>query len=901
MWRLALTIALPLLVMAGVPPESAHPACETVLPEIKAWVGEHQMDGQDVRDQMMDRIDGLLTRYQNDASPCVSNLWLARVLLSQVSEQPEEVLRVSSAYLARPRDGTDPVGLARIHSARATTLAEMGLMVRAGQDYQAAAALVPSLPAGLASLTLRDYASHALQRRDWATADEALGRAYRILTDSLSVDPAGMRRRLGRLAVDRASVIEARLRDERDPARRIRVAQQLVAMADTAAAILAEPQDADQTRILYDQAFRALVLSYRGHGEAALGRHSDAAATSAEAVALLNSGVRDINPYLATQVWDGRAYTERLRGDLAAAARSATTSREEALAVGDEKSEADAIAELGTIAEQAGRLGEAERWYREAAAYRDVEWQRARFQDWSAAQFSSLQEAYSGLTRVLAAQGRAAEAFAVLDGARARALRDMRVNASRRARLDADTRAGVDSLIGVVRSERVALLAAGLTPSARARAERHISIVQQRIDYEEGTTDREQAPVSLGRLRQVLRDQHRTLVSYLVGDRETIAFVVTADTLVARVLPTSHLDLHRLMQEAGGPWQPDGPDAAVRLEPLHDLHERLIRPLRDVLPERGGIVVIPDGLLADLPFEMLVEAPAQDYTNARYLVRRQPVSTDLAAALIVEDAGGASENPPLDLVAFGRSRFDGAGGRWRGGPVLTNLPNVVGEIGRVRDRIGNRETALDEDATEARFMAHASRARVVHVASHAEADPAYPLYSRIHLWDDPDADDDGILHLFEFQDIRLPADLVVLSGCSTAAGRAHAGEGTIGLQYGVRAAGARAAVATLWPVDDRATAEIIDAFYEGLEEGLPKDRALQRAQVAYLDSHTGAEASPFYWAAAVLSGSPAPIPLQEPAPVWPWSVGAVVLAAGAGGLAWRSRRRPASGHTRADA
>ena len=897
MWRIALTLALPLLVMAGGPPGSSGPTCEAVLPEVKAWVGEHQMDGQDVRDQMMARIDSLLARYRADASPCVSNLWLARVLLSQISEQPEDVLRLSAAYLARPVGRTDSVGVARIHSVRATTLAEMGLMVQAGQDYQAAAALVPSLPAGLASLTLRDYASHALRRRDWVAANAALDQAHRILTDSLAADPAGMRRRLGRLAVDRAAALEVRLRYERDPARRRGVARRLVDMADTAAVILSEPQDADQTRIVYDQAFRALVLSYRGVGEAELGRHGQAQATLAEAIALLSPGVRDINPYLEPEVWHRRAVTERVRGDLSAAVRSATLAREAAAAVGDETQEADAIVELGSIAERLGRLDEAERWYREAAAYRDVEWQRARFQDWSAALFGSVQQAYGGLTRVLVAQGRAAEAFAVLDGAHARALRDMRINASRRARLAGDARADVDSLIGVLRSERAALLDVDLTTSGRARAERRISILQEQIDQKEGTTDRDQAPVSIARLRSVLRAQDRALVSYLTGDRGTIAFVVTADTLVARALPTTALDIQRLMQRAGGPWRAGRPDAAVRLGPLHALHERLVRPLRDVLPARGGLVVIPDGLLADLPFEMLVEAPAQDYASARYLVRRQPVSTDLAAALIVADAGPAAGTPPLDLVAFGRSRFEGPNGlrRGRSGSELGDLPNVVEEIRSIRGRVGNRETALDADATEARFVARAGSARVVHIASHAEADPAYPLHSRIYLWDDPDDDDDGILHLFEFQDLRLPADLVVLSGCSTAAGPAHAGEGTIGLQYGVRAAGARAAVATLWPVDDRATAEILDSFYKGLADGLPKDRALQQAQVAYLDRHTGAAASPFYWAAAVLSGSPTPIPLRAPAPVWPWSVGAVALAAGAGGLAWRSRRRTATG------
>lgn len=456
-------------------------------------------------------------------------------------------------------------------------------------------------------------------------------------------------------------------------------------------------------------------------------------------------------------------------------------------------------------------------------------------------------------------------------------------------------RGRIDSLLDAVHTERLALLGDTLEPEERALVALRVSRLQARIAAETDDVAPGFDGLDLPRLQRTLRAQARTLVSYVVGERETLAFVVTADTLVARTLPTTGLDVRRLMRRAGGPWKSGGPDAAVRLGPLHELHERLVRPIRDVLPGRGALVVIPDGPLADLPFEMLVEAPAEDYETARFLVRRQAISTDLAAALIVDDADRPEADFAFDLVAFGRGRFDGAGGTWRGrsGPLLANLPNVAREIARVRGRIGNRRTALDADATEARFRAEARRARIVHVASHAEADPVFPLYSRVYLWNDPEADDDGIVHLFELQGLRLPADLVVLSGCSTAAGQAQAGEGTVGLQYGVRAAGARAALATLWPVDDQATAEIVDTFYEGLAAGLPKDRALQRAQVAFLDRHEGADASPYYWASAVLSGSPAAVPVHAPTPVWPWGLGAAALLAGAGGLAWRARRRPA--------
>ena len=880
------------LLLAGAGPTPSARSCEAVLPDVKAWMGEHLLDSQAARDGMAARLDGLLAQHRGTQSACVSNLWLARAQIGQVSEQREDVLRLTAAYLAQPGVEADPVGVARMHGVRATTFAELGRVVPAGQDYAAAVAFVPQLPAGIAAVALRDYASHALLRKNWTAADGALGRARRILTDSLAADPPGMRRRLGRLASDQTVALEVWLREVREPARRLAIARRLVAAADTAAAILGEQIDADRTRTAADQSQRALALSQRGYGEAVLGEHAAAAASEAAAQAELTPEAREVNPTIPVVVSLFASEAEQMRGDLAAALASARRSRAEAAAVGDANGEANALIQAAAIDEQAGRLADAERGYREAAAYRDAEWLLARSQDWSAVQFSALLEAYVGLTRVLAAQGRPEEAFMVLDGARARTLRNLRASTSRRERIGPEAQARVDSLQRVIRDERVAILSGRLTPGATVQAERRISLLQERVGRDIGAPSGELVPLSLGRLRQTLRTQRRALVSYAVGDSATLVFVVTADTLVARTLPTTYLDIQHLMQAAGGPWRAGSPDAAVRLGPLHALHERLIRPLRDVLPARDGLVIIPDGPLADLPFEMLVETPAQTYSDARFLIRRQPISTDLAAALIIEDAERPAADFPLDLVAFGRSQFasSGAGWRSRSGTRLNNLPNVVSEIGGLEEHIGNRETALDGDATEARFAADAAGARIVHIATHAEADPTHPLYSRVYLWDDPDQDDDGVLHLFELQDLSLPADLVVLSGCSTAAGQAQAGEGTVGLQYGVRAAGARASVATLWPVDDRATAELIGTFYAGLTDGLPADRALQRAQVAYLDTHTGAAASPYFWAATVLSGNPGPIPLRAPLPRWPWALG--LLAAG--GLAWRvTRRRPA--------
>ena len=104
----------------------------------------------------------------------------------------------------------------------------------------------------------------------------------------------------------------------------------------------------------------------------------------------------------------------------------------------------------------------------------------------------------------------------------------------------------------------------------------------------------------------------------------------------------------------------------------------------------------------------------------------------------------------------------------------------------------------------------------------------------------------------------MAVDLVVLSGCSTARGILHRGEGLAGLQYAFRAMGAQSSLATLWFVEDQATVQLMDAFY----------RYLRQAQLDYLARSNADKKSPFYWAAPVLYGNTMPLSMARRRPAW---------------------------------
>jgi CHAT domain-containing protein len=111
----------------------------------------------------------------------------------------------------------------------------------------------------------------------------------------------------------------------------------------------------------------------------------------------------------------------------------------------------------------------------------------------------------------------------------------------------------------------------------------------------------------------------------------------------------------------------------------------------------------------------------------------------------------------------------------------------------------------------------------------------------------------GFLRLYDIYNLRLGADLVVLSACQTALGKQIKGEGLVGVTRGFMYAGAARVVASLWRVDDRATAELMKRFYTGMLKDRQKPAAALRAAQLWMQKQKGWQ-SPYYWAGFILQG-----------------------------------------------
>jgi CHAT domain-containing protein len=198
-----------------------------------------------------------------------------------------------------------------------------------------------------------------------------------------------------------------------------------------------------------------------------------------------------------------------------------------------------------------------------------------------------------------------------------------------------------------------------------------------------------------------------------------------------------------------------------------------------------------------------------------------------------------------------RSVFEESG-QWQLQPLKDSGREVTGIAGLYKPNdfsIHLRSAAREENV---KSNEHLSAARRVHFATHGMISEQQPQYSSLVLTLDEDPNEDGLLQVHEIFNLKLSADLVVLSACRTGLGKEVRGEGMIGLTRAFLYAGASSVVVSLWSVVDRSTAGLMMDFYERLDRVSDKAAALQQAKLKMMQ--TRRYAHPYYWAPFVLVG-----------------------------------------------
>ena len=187
-------------------------------------------------------------------------------------------------------------------------------------------------------------------------------------------------------------------------------------------------------------------------------------------------------------------------------------------------------------------------------------------------------------------------------------------------------------------------------------------------------------------------------------------------------------------------------------------------------------------------------------------------------------------------------------------PLYHNIP----EVEAIQKLLGGKVFG-GSAATEAAFVANASDYKIIHLSTHGKANDKVGDYAFLAFAEIPDSLENEKLYNRDLYNLRLNADMVVLSACETGIGELQRGEGIISLARGFSYAGAKSLITSLWNVDDAKTKELMEGFYRYIKAGKAKDEALHLAKLDYLSRRRSVDAHPFYWAAFVAMGDMEPV------------------------------------------
>ncbi|HZO87194.1 MAG TPA: CHAT domain-containing tetratricopeptide repeat protein [Chthonomonadaceae bacterium] len=290
--------------------------------------------------------------------------------------------------------------------------------------------------------------------------------------------------------------------------------------------------------------------------------------------------------------------------------------------------------------------------------------------------------------------------------------------------------------------------------------------------------------------------------------------------------------------------QPEEPEYA------NALYTALFDPLEQAGLLRPGryrrLVLVADGLLQDVPFAALRDA------SGKRLVERFSLSSAISLGMLTWPQ---NRSRPTGTLLCAADPTDARGvvlqSRTRGG--LGRLPRARAEGEQVVRLFPGAVGLVGSRAREAVIKRQMGRYALLHFATHGVLDTVNGLRSGLVLAPEPSGSaEDGILEAREIMEMRLAAQLAVLSACETAQGQQSGGEGLLGLAWAFRAAGCPAVVASQWSVEDGATERLMVVFYRQLRAGKPKDEAVRQAMLA-IKKERG-RAAPFYWAAFQVIG-----------------------------------------------
>jgi CHAT domain-containing protein len=367
-------------------------------------------------------------------------------------------------------------------------------------------------------------------------------------------------------------------------------------------------------------------------------------------------------------------------------------------------------------------------------------------------------------------------------------------------------------------------------------------------------------PPTIDQIKQIAKTQNSTLVEYSIVFSELYIWVVK---------PTGEVAFRKVNLTT--PWQPQNisladfvtssresigvrgrslkvvssVDGAKQSKALQQLHKLLIQPIADLLPTdpNAHVIFIPQESLFLVPFAALQDA------YGKYLIEKHTIL--IAPSIQV-----------LDLTYQQRQRVSGKGALIVGNPTMPSIPSGIGEQpqrlaslpGAEGEAVAiaqllNTHAITGDRATKAALLPQLPSAKIIHLATHGLLDDFKGMGVPGAIALAPFGKDNGLLTASEILDLKLNAELVVLSACDTGRGKIT-GDGVIGLSRSLISAGVPSVIVSLWSIPDAPTESLMIDFYRNFQQNPDKAQALRSAMLTTMKQHP----NPKDWAAFTLIG-----------------------------------------------
>ncbi len=362
-------------------------------------------------------------------------------------------------------------------------------------------------------------------------------------------------------------------------------------------------------------------------------------------------------------------------------------------------------------------------------------------------------------------------------------------------------------------------------------------------------------------VQKLLTEPHTTFLAYSLGKDQSFGFAISRDGLKIFRAPSRKEIQQKVIEYRKVISDKDSRDFGLG----HTLYEELVRPGIGAGTKR--IVIIPDDILSLLPFEtLLIKWPGKRWLIEDYAVSYVPSLSVLRE--LIKRKNASKSRPQKDLLAFGDPYYGAnESGRQGSAPDLfqdfylnpsisffrlkfsgLEVERISSAFKSSRLRVFQRKDASEENLKAEDLTSY----KIIHFATHGLIDDKKPARSSILLSLDEDPAEDGFLQMREIFNLKMRADLVVLSACQTGLGQFIRGEGIEGLSRAFFYSGASSVLMSLWAVNDEATYQLMERFYRHLKSSRASMTALREAKLEMIRSPVFNH--PFYWAGFIING-----------------------------------------------